>query len=96
MDPGEQALMMRKITNQIPLLNNAKAKLDANMKLFAKLSESGEVSRSMDPKYQYVYQQMAEGNFDGNIDFDGDDLVFNGVMPDGEAINLPLRDFQPR
>jgi len=93
MDPGEQALMMRKITNQIPLLNNAKAKLDANMKLFAKLSESGEVSRSMDPKYQYVYQQMAEGNFDGNIDFDGDDLVFNGVMPDGEAINLPLRDF---
>ena len=93
MDPAEQALQMRKITNQIPLIKNAKAQLDANMSKFAELSQSGEISSSMDPRYQYVYSEMLANRFDGGIDFEGDDLVFKGTMPDGEEIRLPLSDF---
>jgi len=93
MDPAEQALQMRKITNQIPLIKSAKAQLDANMSKFAELSQSGEISSSMDPRYQYVYSEMLANRFDGGIDFEGDDLVFKGTMPDGEEIRLPLSDF---
>lgn len=93
MDPAEQALQMRKITNQIPLIKNAKAQLDANMSKFAELSQSGEISSSMDPKFQYVYSEMLANRFDGGIDFEGDELVFKGTMPDGEEIRLPLSDF---
>ena len=93
MDPAEQALQMRKITNQIPLIKNAKAQLDANMSKFAELSQSGEISSSMDPRYQYVYSEMLANRFDGGIDFEGDELVFKGTMPDGEEIRLPLSDF---
>ena len=93
MDPAEQALQMRKITNQIPLIKNAKALLDKNMQQFAALSQSGEISSSMDPKFQYVYSEMLANRFDGGIDFEGDDLVFKGTMPDGEEIRLPLSDF---
>ena len=93
MDPAEQALQMRKITNQIPLIKNAKALLDKNMQQFAALSQSGEISSSMDPKFQYVYSEMLANRFDGGIDFEGDELVFKGTMPDGEEIRLPLSDF---
>ena len=93
MDPAEQALQMRKITNQIPLIKNAKALLDKNMQQFAELSQSGEISSSMDPKFQYVYSEMLANRFDGGIDFEGDELVFKGTMPDGEEIRLPLSDF---
>ena len=93
MDPAEQALQMRKITNQIPLIKSAKAQLDANMSKFAELSQSGEISSSMDPRYQYVYSEMLANRFDGGIDFEGDELVFKGTMPDGEEIRLPLSDF---
>ena len=93
MDSSEQALMMRKITNQIPLIKNAKTLLDQNMAKFAELSQSGEVSSSMDPKYQYVYSEMLANRFNGGIDFVGDELVFQGTMPDGEEIKLPLKDF---
>ena len=93
MDPAEQALQMRKITNQIPLIKSAKAQLDANMSKFAELSQSGEISSSMDPKFQYVYSEMLANRFDGGIDFEGDELVFKGTMPDGEEIRLPLSDF---
>jgi hypothetical protein len=93
MDPAEQALQLRKITNQIPLIKNAKALLDKNMQQFAALSQSGEISSSMDPKFQYVYSEMLANRFDGGIDFEGDELVFKGTMPDGEEIRLPLSDF---
>lgn len=93
MDSSEQALMMRKITNQIPLIKNAKLLLDQNMAKFAELSQTGEVSGSMDPKFQYVYSEMLANRFNGGIDFVGDELVFQGTMPDGEEIKLPLKDF---
>jgi len=93
MDPAQQALQMRKITNQIPLIKSAKLQLDKNMADFAKLSQSGEISSSMDPMYQYVYSEMLANRFDGGIDFEGDELVFKGTMPDGEEIRLPLKDF---
>ena len=93
MDSSEQALMMRKITNQIPLIKNAKQLLDTNMTKFAELSQTGQISESMDPKFQYVYSEMLANRFNGGIDFVGDELVFQGTMPDGEEIKLPLKDF---
>ena len=93
MDSSEQALMMRKITNQIPLIKNAKQLLDTNMAKFAELSQTGQISESMDPKFQYVYSEMLANRFNGGIDFVGDELVFQGTMPDGEEIKLPLKDF---
>ena len=93
MDSSEQALMMRKITNQIPLIKNAKLLLDQNMTKFAEFSQTGQVSGSMDPKFQYVYSEMLANRFNGGIDFVGDELVFQGTMPDGEEIKLPLKDF---
>jgi len=94
MDSAEQARLMRTMLNQIPLLKTAKTFLDKQMQAFSAGSQTGEISNSMEPKFQRVYSELLRGKFDGGIVFEGNELVLKGVTSQGEDVNKKLREFE--
>ena len=93
MDSADQARLMRTMLNQVPLLKQGKQFLDAQMRAFSTGSQTGEISNSMEPKFQRVYSELLNGKFDGGIVFEGDELILKGVTSQGEQINKKLREF---
>ena len=93
MDSADQARLMRTMLNQVPLLRDGKEFLDKQMRAFSTGSQTGEISNSMDPKFQRVYSELLNGKFDGGIVFEGDELILKGVTSQGEQINKKLREF---
>jgi hypothetical protein len=93
MDSADQARLMRTMLNQVPLLKQGKQFLDTQMKLFSTGSQTGEISNSMEPKFQRVYSELLNGKFDGGIVFEGDELILKGITSQGEPINKKLREF---
>lgn len=93
MDSADQARLMRTMLNQVPLLRDGKKFLDKQMRAFSTGSQTGEISNSMEPKFQRVYSELLNGKFDGGIVFEGDELILKGVTSQGEQINKKLREF---
>jgi len=93
MDSADQARLMRTMLNQVPLLRDGKKFLDTQMRAFSTGSQTGEISNSMEPKFQRVYSELLNGKFDGGIVFEGDELILKGVTSQGETINKKLREF---
>jgi len=94
MDSDKRAMALKKLTNQIPLLKNAQATLNTNIASFAEGALTGNISKAMEPQWQEMYEELADGKFGGGIDYVDGETRLIGKTSSGYDINLPLRDFQ--
>ena len=94
MDSDKRAMALKKLTNQIPLLKNAQQALNANIASFAEGALSGNISKAMEPQWQEMYEELADGKFGGGIDYVDGETRLIGKTSSGYDIDLPLRDFQ--
>jgi len=94
MDSDKRAMALKKLTNQIPLLKNAQATLNTNIAAFAEGALTGNISKAMEPQWQEMYEELADGKFGGGIDYVDGETRLIGKTSSGYDINLPLRDFQ--
>lgn len=94
MDTDKRALALKKLTNQIPLLKNAQQQLNLNIGTYSQAVLDGNVSKAMEPKWQEMYSELADGSFKGGIDYIDGETRLMGKTSSGHDVNLPLRDFQ--
>ncbi len=94
MDTDKRALALKKLTNQIPLLKNAQQQLNLNIGTYSQAVLDGDVSKAMEPKWQEMYSELADGSFKGGIDYIDGETRLMGKTSSGHEVNLPLRDFQ--
>ena len=94
MDTDKRALALKKLTNQIPLLKNAQKQLNLNIGTYSQAVLDGDVSKAMEPKWQEMYSELADGSFKGGIDYIDGETRLMGKTSSGHEVNLPLRDFQ--
>lgn len=94
MDTDKRALALKKLTNQIPLLKNAQKQLNLNIGTYSQAVLDGDVSKAMEPKWQEMYSELADGSFKGGIDYIDGETRLIGKTSSGHEVNLPLRDFQ--
>lgn len=93
MDRDERALALKKLTNQIPLFKTAQAALNKNIGAYAEGALTGSISKAMSPKFQEMYSELSNGDFDGGIDYVDGETRLTGITKGGHEIDLPLRDF---
>jgi hypothetical protein len=94
MDARTQSVQMKKLLRHVPMMKNAKALLNNRINQFAISSVQDDVSKSMKPKFQQMYADLLNDEFDGGIVFEGDRMVLRGTTSNGEKINLDLQDFE--
>ena len=94
MDTDKRALALKKLTNQIPLLKNAQKQLNLNIGTYSQGVLDGDISKAMEPKWQEMYSELADGSFKGGIDYIDGETRLMGKTSSGHEVNLPLRDFQ--
>ena len=93
MDRDERALALKKLTNQIPLFKTAQKALNTNIGSYAEGALTGSISKAMSPKFQEMYSELSNGDFDGGIDYVDGETRLTGTTKGGHEIDLPLRDF---
>ena len=94
MDTDKRALALKKLTNQIPLLKNAQKQLNLNIATWTQGVLDSDISKAMEPKWQEMYSELADGSFKGGIDYVNGETRLMGKTSSGHDVNLPLRDFQ--
>ena len=94
MDTDKRALALKKLTNQIPLLKNAQKQLNLNLATWTQGVLDSDISKAMEPKWQEMYSELADGSFKGGIDYIDGETRLMGKTSSGHEVNLPLRDFQ--
>lgn len=94
MDTDKRALALKKLTNQIPLLKNAQQQLNLNLAAWTQGVLDSDISKAMEPKWQEMYSELADGSFKGGIDYIDGETRLMGKTSSGHDVNLPLRDFQ--
>jgi|TARA_B110000263_G_C15304494_1_gene509636 hypothetical protein len=94
MDARTQSVQMKKLLRHVPMMKNAKALLNNRINEFAVGSIQGDVSKTMEPKFQQMYADLLNDEFDGGIVFEGDRMVLRGATSNGKKINLDLQDFE--
>lgn len=94
MDTDKRALALKKLTNQIPLLKNAQKTLNTRIATYSQLALDGDISKAMEPEWQEMYSELADGSFKGGIDYIDGETRLIGKTSSGHDVNLPLRDFE--
>jgi hypothetical protein len=94
MDRDQRALALKKLTNQIPLLKAGQETLNVRIAEYSQGALDGDISKAMEPEWQEMYSELADGSFKGGIDYIDGETRLIGKTSGGHDINLPLRDFQ--
>ena len=93
MNARDKSIHAQKLLRQVPMLSNGRKILNDKIQQYATLAAQGDVSGTMDAKFQRMYADLLGGEFDGDIKFEGDTMILEGKTSQGDDIRMPLRDF---